>query len=58
MRPALIGHLLLGADVLALDGDAHHFAHSDSPAHIFKLEAQVLSGDGQAGPSLPGARLR
>lgn len=57
-RPPLTRHLLLSADVLALDGDAHHFADSNAPANIFKLQAQVLTGDGQTGPTLPGAGLR
>lgn len=30
----------------------------DTPANIFKLQAQVLASDGQTGPSLPRAGLR
>lgn len=50
-------NLLLGADVLVLLGDAGHFTDADSILDVFKLQAQVLPGDGQHSPALPGARL-
>lgn len=51
-------NVLLSADELVLLRDALHLPDADSAYDVFELQTQVLTGDGQHGPSLSGPRLR